>query len=134
MTQIPDTNVVNCHSDLPEWHHIVNGWKPARRTAALYLAIGFAGQDVADRVGQDLRTVQRWCADPVFDAYRQALRALAFTRVEPAIMANVEIALDIQRQMLIGEVAPNDARYQAAERIIRYVVDRLTRPERADAG
>lgn len=134
MTQTPDTDVVNCRSDLPEWHHIVNGWKPARRAAALYLAIGFAGQDVADRVGQDLRTVQRWCADPVFDAYRQALRALAFTRVEPAIMANVEIALDIQRQMLIGEVAPNDARYQAAERIIRYVVDRLTRPERADAG
>lgn len=124
-----DTDVVNCRSDLPEWHHIVSGWKPARRAAALYLAIGFTGQDVADRVGQDIRTIQRWCADPVFDAYRQALRALAISRIEPAIMANVELALDVQRRMLIGEVAPTDARYLAAERIINRIVDRLTRTE-----
>lgn len=104
---------------------ITVGWKPDKRAAARYIAIGCTQQYSADQVGVTLRTVQNWCAEDEFDQVVTQLRDLAWARVEPGIMANVELALEVQRQMFRGEVSPDDKRYAAAQRLIDRILDRL---------
>lgn len=111
-------------------------WKPtpAQRSVARLLAIGYPQTAAAEALGQNLRTVQRWCADEQFEAYIDRLYQTAWERVEPGIMANVELAIEVQRQMLRGEVKPNDPRYREAARLLDRILDRLLYVEPASAG
>lgn len=79
----------------------------------------------ADKVGVTLRTVQYWCAEEEFDQEVSRLRELAWQRVEPGIMANVELALEVQRAMFAGEIKADDKRYIEARRLIDRILDRL---------
>ena len=110
---------------MSEYADIVGAWPPRKRAAARLRAIGCSQQYCADQVGVALRTVQHWCADRVFDAEVTRLQELAWSRVEPGIMANVELALEVQRQMFRGEIAADDKRYLAAQRLIYRILDRL---------
>lgn len=111
-----------------------NLWKPDKRAAVRLLAIGCSQQYTADHVGAGLRTVQNWCAEDEFDRIRTELRELAWSRVEPGIMANVELALEVQAQMFRGDIKPDDKRYASAERLIYRILDRLLYVEPLPTG
>lgn len=100
-------------------------WKPAKRAAARLRAIGCTQDYTANEVGVDIRTVQNWCAEDEFDSVVRQLKELAWARVEPGIMANVELAIEVQRQMFMGEIKADDKRYLAAQRLIDRILDRL---------
>lgn len=114
---------------------IVASWKPEQRVAAWCLAIGMTWQATADRVGvKSLQTLANWLKKPEFADYVDYLRATALSRVEPTIMTNLELALDLQRQVLSGELDADDARWREADKLIGRFLDRLLYVEPAGAG
>lgn len=100
-------------------------WIPAQRTAARLLAIGYTRDQVSRSIGVSLRTLYRWCERDAFWSLVEELHGAAWVRVEPRVSANLELALDVQAQMLRGEVGAEDPRYRAAERLINRFVERL---------
>lgn len=109
-------------------------WNVKQKLGARLRAIGYTQQATADQIGVDITTVQRWEENSAFHDYVQQLHSLAWRRIEPAIMANVELAVDVQRQMFIGELKPDDKRYLEARRLIDRILDRLLYVEPADAS
>lgn len=111
-------------------------WTVNQRLAARMRAIGYTQQQTAEAVGVELRTVQRWEEKPDFVEFVQALHEAAWQRIEPGIMANVALAVDVQREMLLGKVKADDKRYLAAQRLIDRILDRLlyVEPAPAEAG
>ncbi len=101
-------------------------WNPAQDRAARLMALGYTQQMVADELQVTLRTVQNWCAIPGFYVYVDELAAMAWTRVEPRLMANIELALDVQRRMLLGEIDAKSPRYVEARSLINVVIRLLT--------
>lgn len=112
---------------------IIGSWKPAKRAAARYLAIGCAQEYAAQHSGVTKRTVQNWCTEPDFDAYVLYLRETALQQVEPAIMANLHLALEVQQQVLRGEIPADDGRYTAADKLIYRFLDKLMAVEAGPA-
>lgn len=96
-----------------------------QRNAARLLAIGMSQQQAADGVGVDVRTVRRWCDDRAFAEMVEELHALAWSRVEHAVMAMLEQAIGVMQAMLRGEVAPDDKRYVEASRLVERLIARL---------
>lgn len=104
---------------------VISEWSVKQRLAARLRAIGYTQQASADQVGVDLNTIQRWEDIDAYVAYEQELHQAAWERIEPGIMANVALAVEVQRDMLLGLVAANDKRYLEARRLIDRIVDRL---------
>lgn len=96
-----------------------------QRQAAELRALGYTQQMVADQVGRDLRTVQRWCADDAFDARVRELRHLMRYEVEPDILANLRLAVKVQREVFLGQRDPKDATYKEAREFVRIFLARL---------
>lgn len=100
-------------------------WKAQQLSAARLLAIGYTKGMAASEAGVDLRTVMRWCARSDFHELVLQYQQTAFARVEPMIMANLELALEMQRKVMNGELAPNDPRFAVAHDLIKRFLDRL---------
>lgn len=100
-------------------------WNVKQKLGARLRAIGYTQQSTADQVGVSITTIQKWEEDDAFHEYVQQLHNVAWQRIEPAIMANVALAVDVQRDMLNGLVKPDDKRYLEARRLIDRIVDRL---------
>lgn len=101
------------------------------------MALGYTQQMVADELGCTIRAVQKWCATPGFYQRVDELAALAWQRIEPGLMSNIELALDVQRLMLLGKVDAKDGRYIEAKALIATVIRLLsvrrdTQPPAAD--
>ena len=86
------------------------------------MAIGYTQQMAADEMGIALRTVQNYCAKKGFYEYVKHLSLLAWERVEPSLMANMELALDVQRQVLLGKIDAKDGRYVEARALIQVLI------------
>lgn len=108
-------------------------WRPAQKTAALMLAIGATESHAAVRAGVSQSTITAWKHQPLFDERVRELRASAWQDVEQSIMANVQLALEVQRQGLAGELAIDDPRYRESARLIDRMLDRLLYVEPAGA-
>lgn len=104
---------------------VVPEWSVKQRLAARLRAIGYTQQSSADQVGVDLTTLQRWEEIDAYVEFEQQLHQAAWERIEPGIMANVALAVEVQRDMLLGLVPANDKRYLEARRLIDRIVDRL---------
>src|SRR5689334_17532732 len=89
-------------------------WSVKQRLGARLRAIGYTQQAAADQAGCDITTLQRWEEDAAYVAFEQQLHDQAWERIEPGIMANVALAVEVQRDMLRGEVKPDDKRYLEA--------------------
>lgn len=111
----------------------VNEWTPNQRSAARLLAIGYTGSMAAERVGVTRETVSRWLAKQEFADYVQSLHEQAWERIEPAVNANLALALDVQRRVFAGEIKASDGRYVEARRFIERILDRLARAEQPPA-
>lgn len=109
---------------MPDLPATIETWKPNRRTAALLLAQGYTWDKTAEYVGVVQKTIANWLSDPDFAAWVETLRVQAVERVETALHANFEMALDIQRRMYSGEIEPRDERYREARDFINRFVDK----------
>lgn len=110
----------------------VMGWTPSlkQREAALLRARGHTQQQCADAVGLDIREIQRWHEIPEWVALVEEHFLRSVERIEPGLMANIDLAIDVQRQMLRGELKPDDKRYLEARRLIDRIMDRLLSVDR----
>jgi autotransporter translocation and assembly factor TamB len=93
-----------------------------QRKAALLLGRGYSQQDAAEAVDVDVRTIRRWSDSEHFEALIAHSASTAFQRVEPGLFSLLDMAVDVGKAMLRGELAADDKRVLAAERLI----DRLT--------
>lgn len=109
-------------------------WNAKQRTAARLLAMGLSKGDVAARVDVDAGTMSEWVKDPHFEDYCEDVYAVAWKRIEPAIMANVELALDLQKRVFLGEVKASDPSYRDASKLITRILDRLLTVEPTHAA
>jgi hypothetical protein len=89
-----------------------------QRNAARMLAVGHTQVQTAKAVGVHVRTIRKWCDEPQFTALVDELHYSAWTRIEPKVFASLELALDIEQEMLRGEVRADDIRYIEAARLI----------------
>lgn len=90
-----------------------------------FLAIGYDELTCARRVGCKLEAIIRWLQE---DKFRQAVRDDAentLRRLEPNIARNLELALDVQKQVLTGELKAKDERALAANRLVDRFLDKL---------
>lgn len=123
---IPRLVAVECGNDMAsDQITVLSEWSVKQRLVARLRAIGYTQQSSADQVGVDLTTVQRWEDIDAYVAYEQELHQAAWERIEPGIMANVALAVEVQRDMLLGLVPANDKRYLEARRLIDRIVNRL---------
>ena len=106
---------------------IVQPWKPTpeQACAARYLAIGCTLQHSADQARVGLRTVQSWVKKAAFAEYVERLHLSLLERVEASLMANLQLALEVQRQVLNGEVSARDERYAVAHKLIDRLLDKF---------
>ena len=109
-------------------------WSVQQRHAAHWLAIGADKRYTAAQVGMQERQLFRWLSNPAYVAYVEELHQATWERVEPKIMANVMLALDLQRQVLTGEVPWNDKRLGLADKLMTRILDRLLFVEPAPAA
>ena len=100
-------------------------WKPKQKLVARYLAIGYTQEMAARAVGYSERQVGRLIVDPAFTGLVQQLHERLWSRLEPEIVANMLLAVDVQRRMFLGEINPSDGRYRAAERLLNRILERL---------
>jgi hypothetical protein len=103
-------------------------WRPSvqQEAAARYLAIGCTHQYTADRCGiKSLVTIHNWFKRREFADYVQLLRERAFDEVNPKIWQNVVLALELQRQVLAGEVPADDPRLPIADKLLSRFLDKL---------
>jgi hypothetical protein len=100
-------------------------WPVVKGTAARLLAIGCTLEDTAKRCDVVIKTLSNWKNDPAFDAYVTQIRQTLASQIEPSIMANVALALELQRRVFAGELKANEPRYVEAARLISRVLDRL---------
>lgn len=96
-----------------------------KEMAARCLAIGFTQQRTSVEAQVTLRTVQNWCTDATFMARVDELRQDAFQRIEPKVWANLELALENERQVLAGEMQADDARYVESRKLLDRLVAKL---------
>lgn len=101
---------------------VERAWTPSEDRVARLLAIGYTQEMAADELGMARRTVQNYCAKPGFYEYVKHLSLLAWERVEPSLMANMELALDVQRQVLLGKLDAKDNRYIEARALIQVLI------------
>lgn len=108
-------------------------WTPSvsQRAAAQLLAIGSTWQYTADYCRVTVNTIGNWAKRPEFAALVDQVRENVWDRVAPAMMANVMLALEVQRQVLTGEIGGKDDRAIAADRLIGRFADRLVPVEDA---
>ena len=111
---------------------LLSGWSTQKREAARLRAIGYTQQMTAEAIGAGMRTVQGWCAEPEFDSHVQRLHEEAFRRIEPQLMANLEMAISVQRDMFAGRISPSEKRYIEAAKLIDRLLDRLLYTEPAE--
>lgn len=117
-----------------EPHHAMVAWKPAKRRAAGYLAIGCTVAYTARQTRTPPRTLYNWLDEDEFQRGVISLKETAWQRAEPEIFANLGLALEVQRAMFRGEVQATDERYLAAERLIDRFLGRLLYVEPANVA
>lgn len=106
-----------------------------REIAAYWLGIGVTQQRAADECGADLRTVQRWCAEPEFREQVAAHRRQAFDEIAPQMFANVRLALDVERRVMNGELArDDDSAVEARDLLTRFRAASVVRYRERDPG
>ena len=99
-------------------------WNVQQRSYARLIAIGYSQSEAARQLAVPLRTAQRWMADEGFCQHIQDLHETAWSRVEAGIMANVELAIEVERRWLSGEKV-DEKRYRDARSRIDRILDRL---------
>lgn len=109
-------------------------WTPKQLLAARCRAIGMTQQASADQVGVNLVTLQRWETQRGFTALREEYMERVVSQVEPTIMANLLLALEVQRQVLNGELTHDSGRAELANRLVARFLDRLLYVEPAPSA
>lgn len=112
---------------------MAGGWRTQQISAAKLLAIGFTQQMTADEVRVDIRTVRRWLERHEFCELVEHYRETACAHIDPDIWAHLRLAIEIDRRVLIGEIAFDDPRAIRAQRLIDRFLDRLLYVEPAPA-
>lgn len=113
---------------------IVRGWKPAKQLAAKYLAIGCTQEYTAQKTETPHRTLQHWCAEPEFHTWVLHLREVAVAQIEQDIAANVRLALEVQAEVMRGELSASSDRFIVADKLLYRFVDRLVYVEPATSA
>lgn len=102
--------------------------------AARYLSLGKTLEGTAAELRISHDTIARWMKDPAFLELLDGYKAAAIDLIEPAVMANLMAALELQRQVLHGELDPGDRRYAIAHALVNRFLDRLLYVEPAPSG
>lgn len=124
----------NWRSGVAELAAIVKEWKPAKQLAARYLAIGCTQQYAAEKTDTPHRTLQHWIAEPEFHAWTLYLRDVAVAQIETDIAANVRLALEVQAEVMRGDLSAKSDRYRVADKLLYRFVDRLVAIEAGPAA
>lgn len=103
----------------------IQPWGAHQVRAAYLIAIGWPIDHVAGEVGVHRNAIRKWLLRTAFVQMVDDARAKVVEQFEPAIMANVHLAVDVQRRMLVGEIRPDDKRYLEARRLLERFLDRL---------
>lgn len=115
--------------NLPEDIHQI--WTPTQYKIAHYVAKGYTKEQTGRMCNVHSDTVRRLLIRNDFNELVYQLAQEAMARIEPTIMANLELALDIQRNMFLGEIPATDRRYTEARALLSRFLDKLLYTEAA---
>lgn len=100
-------------------------WTTAQLKVAWLIAIGYSQPMAAKAVGMSLRQVSRWASLPTYQSLVAVYQSEVMDRIEPAVLQNAALALELQRQMFLGEISPDDKRYREAAKLISRLWDKF---------
>lgn len=108
--------------------------KESHREVARCLALGYTHEQTGKLTGYTKRQVTRIA--PLVQYLVDQARTQVEDLLEQDVYSNLRLALDIERKMLGGEIAPSDARYKEAKVIVQSLRTRLfnVEPRQTAAG
>lgn len=95
------------------------------REVARLCALGYSHQAVADMTGYHRRHIIRMVNTEDFVTEVERIKASLSSTLEADILANVSLAVQIERQMLAGDLPSTDKRYIEAKGIVKPIRERL---------
>ncbi len=96
-----------------------------QRDAVAARARGFTAVATARMVRCSLRTLWRWEAMPAFAAAMNEERLAVWRKLEEDVMCNFLLALEVERQVLNGELPADSGQARGAEKLIHRLLEKL---------
>lgn len=100
-------------------------FEPKEQQVAVFLSKGFTWEETAERATISIRTVANYCKKNRFHEYVKALAANHHRELEPALMRNFHVALDVQHEVLTGRLDAKSDRYAIARELIQVLIRQL---------